>query len=170
MVHEFYNLLFILKEFFVTGGWVLLPLFVLCFVLFSLLLERYVYRLYYYPRNKRLCILQAQTQHKVLVRSMHCDLSLSIDKHLTLIKVLITLCPLLGLLGTVSGMVQVFDGVSWYGTGNPRLLASGVASATYPTMIGVAIPALALLFYSRLQSWAFKEKKLIRSIKNQEKL
>lgn len=168
MPHKLHNALFTLKEFFITGGWVLIPIFILCCCLFTLLIEKFVFRYYHYPRNKKQCERRIKTQHDVVVRSTICDLSLSIDKGLTLIKVLIALCPLLGLLGTVSGMVQVFDGVSWYGTGNPRLLASGVASATYPTMAGVAVPAVALLFYSRLQSWASTEKKRIRCLNHQE--
>ena len=45
--------------------------------------------------------------------------------------------PLLGLLGTVVGMIKVFDVMTFFGTGNARLMASGVSQATIPTMAGL---------------------------------
>lgn len=54
-----------------------------------------------------------------------------------LIKTLVALCPLLGLLGTVTGMIAVFEVMAVSGTGNARSMASGVAMATVPTMAGM---------------------------------
>ena len=48
----------------------------------------------------------------------------------------ITLCPFLGLLGTVTGMIQVFDAMATQG-GNARSMAAGVSAATIPTMSGM---------------------------------
>jgi biopolymer transport protein ExbB len=45
--------------------------------------------------------------------------------------------PLLGLLGTVTGMIQVFNVMAMEGTANPRLMAAGVSAATIPTMAGL---------------------------------
>ena len=46
---------------------------------------------------------------------------------------------MLGLLGTVTGMIEVFDVMAFTGTGNPRAMASGVSKATLPTMTGLVI-------------------------------
>ncbi|MCY4056998.1 MAG: MotA/TolQ/ExbB proton channel family protein, partial [Gammaproteobacteria bacterium] len=54
---------------------------------------------------------------------------------------------LLGLLGTVWGMVQVFETLTAFGTGNARLMASGVSQATIPTMAGL-VAALSGLYFS----------------------
>jgi len=70
-----------------------------------------------------------------------------------LIKTLIALCPLVGLLGTVTGMIQVFDALALNGTGNPRLMAAGVARATLPTLAGMAVAVSGLLLFNRLASW-----------------
>ena len=51
------------------------------------------------------------------------------------IPTLIALLPLLGLLGTVTGMIQVFDVMASLGSGNPRAMANGVSAATIPTMV-----------------------------------
>ena len=55
--------------------------------------------------------------------------------------------PLLGLLGTVWGMVQVFEMLTVFGTGNARLMASGISRATIPTMAGL-VAALSGLYFS----------------------
>jgi biopolymer transport protein ExbB len=64
-------------------------------------------------------------------------LSQSVNEHIPLIKTLVALCPLLGLLGTVTGMIEVFDVMALSGTGNARSMAAGVAKATIPTMAGM---------------------------------
>ena len=55
---------------------------------------------------------------------------------LPLIQTCVTLCPLLGLLGTVTGMINVFDSMATQG-GNARSMAAGVSMATIPTMSGM---------------------------------
>ena len=55
---------------------------------------------------------------------------------LSLIQTCVTLCPLLGLLGTVTGMIAVFDAMATQG-GNARSMAAGVSQATIPTMAGM---------------------------------
>lgn len=62
------------------------------------------------------------------------------------IRTLIVISPLLGLLGTVIGMIEVFDVVAGAGTGNPRAVASGVSQAMITTMAGMVV-ALAGLFF-----------------------
>lgn len=58
---------------------------------------------------------------------------------LPMIKAFVALCPLVGLLGTVTGMIQVFDVMAVLGTGNAREMASGVSAATLPTMAGMVL-------------------------------
>ena len=67
------------------------------------------------------------------------DINLLKNKNINQIKGLVALCPLLGLLGTVTGMIEVFDVMAYTGTGNPRAMASGVSKATLPTMTGLVI-------------------------------
>jgi biopolymer transport protein ExbB len=57
----------------------------------------------------------------------------------------VTVCPLFGLMGTVTGMISVFDVMAFAGMGNPRLMASGVSKATIPTMAGM-VGALSGIF------------------------
>lgn len=67
------------------------------------------------------------------------------------LKLLVKLAPLLGLLGTVTGMVYVFEVIAISGTSNARALAEGIARATLPTMAGMAVAVLGLLFINILE-------------------
>jgi len=71
-------------------------------------------------------------------------LSLSLDRYLGLIGVLARVAPLLGLLGTIIGMMRTFTIISVFGTGNPKAMAAGISEALITTQTGllVAIPGL----------------------------
>jgi len=61
----------------------------------------------------------------------------AINRGINLIQTLVALCPLLGLLGTVTGMISVFQVMAVSGSGNVRAMAAGVSQATVPTMAGM---------------------------------
>lgn len=157
---------FELGQFFQTGGWVLYVIMLVCFALATLIMERLLFRLFTYRNMKRdtMEYLKSPADWRSKL-SVMCDLDLAILGPFDLIKTLIALCPLVGLLGTVTGMIQVFDSQAIYGTGNPRMMASGVASATFPTMTGMAVAVAGLLFCARMQQWAQKERLELQNLK-----
>jgi biopolymer transport protein ExbB len=59
------------------------------------------------------------------------------EQSLPMIQTLVALCPLFGLMGTVTGMISVFEVMSFSGTSNARSMAAGVSRATIPTMAGM---------------------------------
>ena len=65
------------------------------------------------------------------------EFSMSANTAIPVIQTLVALCPLLGLMGTVTGMIEVFDVMALSGSGNARSMASGVSRATIPTMAGM---------------------------------
>lgn len=69
---------------------------------------------------------------------------LRLDRGLRLLAVFAGVAPLLGLLGTVSGMIGTFDVIAVHGTGEPRLMSGGIAQALTTTQLGlmVAVPTL----------------------------
>ncbi|MGK4474171.1 MotA/TolQ/ExbB proton channel family protein [Aeromonas molluscorum] len=147
-----------IRRFLGMGGDVLVAIFFLTLLMWALLLERWIYFLTVYPQQAR------GTQQSWLARSDHRSWSarqirrelvsrvaLAVDKGMPVIKVLIALCPLMGLLGTVVGMVQVFDTLAITGTGSPRAMASGISKATIPTMAGMVASLSGLFFASRLE-------------------
>ena len=68
----------------------------------------------------------------------------SIENSLTLIKIISAVAPLLGLLGTVTGMIITFQAITIFGAGDPKTMAGGISSALVTTVLGlvVAIPTL----------------------------
>ena len=75
------------------------------------------------------------------------------------IKTLVALCPMIGLLGTVTGMVSVFDVMAISGTGNARAMASGVYRATLPTMAGMVVALSGIYFSVQLENLAKRERR-----------
>jgi biopolymer transport protein ExbB len=67
----------------------------------------------------------------------------------SLLKLFAAVAPLLGLLGTVTGMIATFQSISLFGTGDPKLMASGISQALVTTMLGL-IAAIPLLFMHTL--------------------
>ena len=69
-----------------------------------------------------------------------------ITKNLTLIKIVSVVAPLLGLLGTVTGMIVTFQAITLFGAGDPKLMAGGISTALMTTVLGlvVAIPTVVL--------------------------
>ncbi|MBW1710821.1 MAG: MotA/TolQ/ExbB proton channel family protein [Deltaproteobacteria bacterium] len=84
----------------------------------------------------------------------------SLDRHLGLIGVLAALAPLLGLLGTVTGMIATFDIISIFGTGNARAMAGGISEALITTQTGlvVAIPGLYMSNFLNRRSENLKQR------------
>lgn len=72
-----------------------------------------------------------------------------LEKGLPMIKLLAAVAPLLGLLGTVTGMIATFQSISLFGTGDPKLMAGGISQALVTTMLGLCV-AIPLLFLHSL--------------------
>ncbi|MDT8319282.1 MAG: MotA/TolQ/ExbB proton channel family protein [Xanthomonadales bacterium] len=70
------------------------------------------------------------------------------------IIVIAAVAPLLGLLGTVTGMIATFDIITEFGTGDPKLLSGGISIALVTTEIGLAVAIPALIFGNLLSGWA----------------
>ena len=66
------------------------------------------------------------------------------SRHHNVLKIIAVVAPLMGLLGTVVGMIITFQSITLYGTGDPKLMAGGISSALVTTVLGliVAIPTL----------------------------
>ena len=86
-----------------------------------------------------------------------------LDKFGALILVLAAVSPLLGLLGTVTGMISTFDIITEFGTGDPKLLSSGISEALITTKLGLVVAIPALLMGNLLGSWSTKIKLMLET-------
>jgi biopolymer transport protein ExbB len=148
-----------LKQFFLSGGWVLFWLAWTALVMWTLLLERTWFRWVQFPALKRACLKAVSArensgQGEGRLITQVAGLERELQKSFSLIKTLVALCPMIGLLGTVTGMIQVFDVLAFHGTGNPRLMSAGVAKATIPTMAGMVLAVSGLLMFTWLHHWS----------------
>jgi len=146
-----------LQDFLDSGGWVLWGILLATVLLWTLMLERLWFLARVFPSHAK--DYQQAWQDRGERRSLAARHIRSawlsqarqrLNQYLPMVRVLIALCPLLGLLGTVSGMIQVFDVMALSGNGNPRAMAAGVSRATVPTMAGMVIAISGLFCLARL--------------------
>jgi biopolymer transport protein ExbB len=87
----------------------------------------------------------------------------------SVIMMVAAVAPLLGLLGTVTGMIQTFDVITEFGTSDPKLLSGGISTALVTTELGLIVAIPCLLFGNLLNGWAERikddmEKAALRAI------
>lgn len=76
----------------------------------------------------------------------------AIERGLITLAVLAAIAPMLGLLGTVSGMIETFQSITLFGTGDPKLMSDGISQALVTTELGLAVAIPILLIHSALSS------------------
>jgi len=76
----------------------------------------------------------------------------SIERGLITLAILAAVAPMLGLLGTVSGMIETFQSITLFGTGDPKLMSGGISQALVTTELGLAVAIPMLLIHSALSS------------------
>ncbi|MDH5425720.1 MAG: MotA/TolQ/ExbB proton channel family protein [Gammaproteobacteria bacterium] len=146
------------KDFLSTGGYVLWVIFFMSLLLWTLIIERYWYLWRVYPlmlSNEIAWWKKRDDKASWFSTNIRAakisDITSQLNKNLSFIRVLVMLCPMLGLLGTVTGMIQVFEVMAVLGTTNARAMASGVSMATIPTMAGLVTALSGFYFSARLK-------------------
>jgi biopolymer transport protein ExbB len=141
-----------ITDFMARGGSVLWIIAMLLLVMWSLIFERIWYL--HSTHSKRVKHTLAAWAGRTDTRSwraqqirnmMISEVSLDLKTSLPLIEALVVICPLLGLLGTVTGMIEVFYVMALTGGGDAKSMAGGVSKATIPTMAGM-VGALSGIF------------------------
>lgn len=139
------------------GGHVLWVILGSTLLLWFLIIERFYFLRVNFPRQSKALIESWQPEllpshwHVGKVRNLHiARMRGRLKQGTNLINSLVVVAPMLGLLGTVTGMIAVFDVMAFMGTGNARMMASGISMATIPTMAGMVVALSGLYFGSRI--------------------
>jgi biopolymer transport protein ExbB len=160
----FYQAAGSIREFMELGGDVLWAIMFALFLMWTLILERvwYIYRVF--PARKQVVVAKWETRSdtsswcaRKIRDGLISEAAIALKKNIGLIKALIAICPLLGLMGTVTGMITVFDVMTYSGGGNARAMAGGVSMATVPTMAGMVAALSGVYFGTWLEHKAQTE-------------
>ena len=152
LLQEYYAII----DFLNRGGPILYLILFFAFVMWILILERFIYLYFTIKKEKKELMLIWQDykscEHSFKIReTLKSQFSLKLNTTLPIIKLFIAIVPLLGLLGTVSGMISIFDVIAMTGTGDAKAMASGISMATLPTMSGMAVAISGLFFYKKIE-------------------
>jgi biopolymer transport protein ExbB len=128
------------------GGPVVNWIFLACVLMWAIVIERYWYFRKVLPVEAKRMLdtwfvrtdRQSWISHQVR-RAMISRLNAGMGSNLQVLRVLVPMCPLLGLLGTVGGMLEVFDSMAARGSADARSMASGISEAMICTLTGLAV-------------------------------
>jgi biopolymer transport protein ExbB len=149
------GLLFFIDDLMDAGGPVLWGIAGISVLLWFLIIERILYIRMVFPVNREVWLGKWEARkikhtwvaHAIRTRYI-AEAKAQLSRNLRVIKMLIAFCPMLGLLGTVTGMIETFDVMAAIGTGNARAMANGISSATLTTMAGLVV-AISCLYFSK---------------------
>ena len=163
LINNLFNIELLLE----SGGLILWIILIASVIMWTLIIERYLFISIAHPRLMKE-VLQSW-KRRTDKSSWYADKSrggmisersVALKRHLLSIRTLIAALPMLGLLGTVDGMIQTFDVLTVFGTGNARGMAGGISIALITTMGGL-LAALSGMYFS-----ALLEQRVSRSIDN----
>lgn len=151
-----------LAALFEQGGYTLWAILFAAFLMWILICERYWFHLRQLPDLKQQLKQEWQDHRKTLtevmmfrkIQALTGDLLAESKRNLVPLQALTVILPLLGLLGTVSGMIKVFEVITVFGTGNTRGMASGISEALVTTMAGLFTALSGIYFVSDLEGRA----------------
>ena len=153
-----------IRDFMNLGGVVLKSIAVVIFLMWVLIVERIMYFRTSMKQMSKEIHDSWETRQERRSWSAHQIRELMISRFseatsqgINVIQTFVALCPLLGLLGTVTGMISVFQVMAVSGSGNVRAMAAGGSQATVPTMAGMVGALSGVLLVTLLTRRAARE-------------
>ena len=164
-----------IRDFMEAGGSVLWLIAILVFAMWAMIFERIWFFSYGY--NQYISVQSQKWNNRSDKTSWHAlqirekiisQAKIEISKNLSIIQTCVMLAPLFGLLGTVTGMIEVFQVMAFNGGGDARAMAGGVSKATLPTMAGMVVALSGVFASIYLNSASEKHKTDLNEIINRE--
>ena len=158
------NNLFNIQVLMESGGPVLWLILLASILMWTLIAERYLFVFRVHPQRVKAMI--SEWQHRAergswsalqIRGGMIAQSRASLKRYLMFIKTLTAALPMLGLLGTVDGMIQTFDVLTVFGNGTARGMAGGISIALITTMAGLLTALSGLYFSTELEGRVSRE-------------
>ncbi|MEM8615627.1 MAG: MotA/TolQ/ExbB proton channel family protein [Pseudomonadota bacterium] len=159
-----------LQEFLARGGPVLLAIMAATFIMWALILERLFYFRFAHGTTAEEALSEWQSRSDKKSKYAHwirdrlvSEVRQKAQANVSFTKAMVALAPLLGLLGTVTGMVTVFDNMAITDGADAKALSRGVSQATIPTMAGMVASISGILFTSGMDQ---KVRRLVQRVED----
>jgi biopolymer transport protein ExbB len=145
-------------EFFERGGYVVWIILIVSSVMWMLIVERYWFVLFGASRRHAQLVSQWRSTNgetpaarEWIRQGMLMEFQAQLRRSLPTIATMTAILPLLGLFGTVTGMIKTFDALTLFGSGNPRGMAAGISEALLTTLAGLVTALSGIYFSSSLE-------------------
>ena len=160
-----------LNDFMTAGGPVLWLIAFLAFFMWALIIERVWYfnsghNTFMTTITQKWDSISDHTswESSQIKEKLRSEAKEEVSKHMSLIQTCVALAPLFGLLGTVTGMIEVFQVMAFTGGGDARSMAGGVSKATLPTMAGMTTALSGVFATIYLNSAKSREEERIKEL------
>jgi len=159
-----YEIIDYIEIFIDKGGAVLYAIAFVTFMIWVMLVERFIFLLFFTKELQNGLVEDFKTYISIDSWQLLKIKEYSIFKYrqslrgsLPLVKTLIVIAPFLGLLGTVSGMIEIFDVMAATGSSDAKSMASGVSRATIPTLAGMVVSISGIFFINLYENRSDKK-------------
>ena len=154
--------LYAVHDFLDQGGMALWVIFFMALALWVMIVERFLYIRFFSEKEQRRLAAECQQCRTCVDADRIRESFQAMFRNRLLagfdaIGVLIAVAPLLGLYGTVYGMIEIFDVISQSGTGDARAMAGGISMATLSTMSGMAVAITGLVVRHRMEAMVHRK-------------
>lgn len=156
----------IIKDFFSSSGFLAIP-FLLCFsIVFIIIIERLIFFFFVFKQENAIALIKdVIIQNKAYPKQLREDLievelqdiERSLRFGLNILKFIAGIATMLGLLGTIFGMIDIFSSISTIKTAvSPAIISFGIKKAMYTTAYGLIIAIIALFAYYIIENLGYK--------------
>jgi biopolymer transport protein ExbB len=167
-MYYLYEVVGVIRRFMEAGGDVLWAIAILTFLMWTLAFDRFWYYRTAMRRDRDAAIEKWSSRSerkswnaKQIRQMLISEMRENINRNLPLVQTMVMLCPLFGLLGTVTGMIEVFNIMAVTGGGDAKSMAGGVFKATIPTMAGMVAALSGVAANTYIKGIASRETQLL---------